>query len=947
MYTSLVPRRDEPLEGSTSFFHEKVIEWRELNAAHDWLECYKEIQPLCSTLPLLVHHQNDIVDALLGRMTMGCKLSLEPILSLVGTLSRDLASDFLQHLEKVFVTMIDLVVGQGGDGDAQVLEHVYTAMSAICKNLAKYLVLDVKPVLKLTVPLRHHASHHIKKFTADALGFLIRRAKDDQAEDAVQYLLAEAIEENQGCQGNGEMIASSMKGVGNGLHSRCERIMNMLFDDGLVSSDGRIARAAVYSVRQAGMLSCFEHVRESERLAPIWKSLIRYCEKLNTSSLEEKARIMRLLSILVRHRGGSRVVDHIEAMFSLVDECMVRHTGDHDDADASHDYNQLIDENVSDYLCPDYEESVLNFVATFLRIVAKHRRQDLNLEHHVASWMGMLEHVDVDKYLKFVTSLFYLPNVAILFIPLAIDTLVVSRQDAHIWRYVVALGDFLLDNHFLENPEIDMEKMQPYVEKGILTRDKSILWAAARTTRLLHWSRQEGLYEDILEVARGLDDNLALISSIYVSKAQAMSYALQQGPVEGIDQFSGIVLKALGDNPTNYYSVKAASILMTSVPCHESFSEINTLDFISPCRNMRIHCLIISSQGAPAENPLVHILDLETHPLGADSGRHAVVTLGRVQNMIEYRKFSADLVEPTVKGLLGLMYVKLSSYWSPAAKALAAAVNAFPDVAWPIILDTLNKTQHEIYKHGMNTESVEPAEANSFEAYVQEACPDAYSDAAARLSHQLKCLSDVNVSILLKKSKEWVPLFLAFSNDEQQQEQVNDEDDEDENDTENLKQQQGDKSRRHIPPRVWRSLLRDWFKILLSFSSLNQISDSKSVLESVSAHVMDLDPLVQKTVFNVLKLFKLKWLNPYLEKILRLVDNKTLRAELTAFPLARDATSTRSEDSVVQIEAEHRKDLVPFIIAALFPRMRKRNGRLGGKGTYYCNKQSLKREGYM
>ncbi len=929
VYTSLVPRRDEPLEGSTSFFHEKVIEWRELNAAHDWLECYKEIQPLCSTLPLLVHHQDDIVHALLGRMTMDCKLSLEPILHLIGTLSRDLASDFLRHLEKVFVTMIDLVVVQGGDGDAKVLEHVYTAMSAICKNLAKYLVLDVKPLLKLTVPLRHHASHHIKKFTADALGFLIRRAKDEQAEDAVQYLLAEAIEENQACRGNGEMIASSMKGVGNGLHSRCDRIMNMLFDDGMVSSDGRIARGAVYAVRQACMFSCFEHVRESERLVPIWNRLIRYCcEEMSTSSLEEKARIMRLLSILVRHRGGSRVVDHIDAMFSLVDQCMVPHAGGTDEI-SQECHESSMEKSVSEYICPDFEESVLNFVATFLRIVAKHQRQGLDLEHHVASWRGMLEHVDVDTYLKFVTSLFYLPHVAIPFIPLAIDRVVeVSRQDECIWRCVVALGDFLSGGG--SPPDIDMEKLQPFIEQGIRTRDTSILWAAARTIRLLPWSRrQETLYEDILEVA---NDNLALISSVYISKAQAMSHAVQQGPVEGIDAFSDTVLEALRNHPKNYYCVKAASVLMTSVPCHQSFSDgMNMLDFTSPCRHMRVHSLIIASQGLPAENPLAHILDLETHPLGADSGRHAVVTLGRVQNMIEYKKVSADLVEPTVKGLLGLLYVKLSSYWSPAAKALAAAVNAFPDVAWPIILETLHQTQREMYKHGMNTVSVEPVESNSFEAYVQEARPDAYSDAAARLSHQLKCLADVNASILLKKSKEWVPLFLTFSNDERQHDAEDDAIDEE--------QQQEDTPRRHVPPRVWRSLLRDWFKVLLSFSSLNQISDSRSVLESVSSHVMDLDPLVQKTVFNVLKLFKLKWLNPYVERILRLVDNKTLRSELTAFPLAHDATSTRSEDSVVQIEAEHRKDLVPFIIACLFPRMRKRNGRLGGKGMYIhsCN----------
>lgn len=35
-----------------------------------------------------------------------------------------------------------------------------------------------------------------------------------------------------------------------------------------------------------------------------------------------------------------------------------------------------------------------------------------------------------------------------------------------------------------------------------------------------------------------------------------------------------------------------------------------------------------------------------------------------------------------------------------------------------------------------------------------------------------------------------------------------------------------------------------------------------------------------------LQVFKLKFLLPYLERLLRLADNKTLRAELTAFPLA-------------------------------------------------------------
>jgi U3 small nucleolar RNA-associated protein 20 len=130
-----------------------------------------------------------------------------------------------------------------------------------------------------------------------------------------------------------------------------------------------------------------------------------------------------------------------------------------------------------------------------------------------------------------------------------------------------------------------------------------------------------------------------------------------------------------------------------------------------------------------------------------------------------------------------------------------------------------------------------------------------------------------------------------------------------------------------------RALLRDWMRVVLGFKSLSNFPESKRLLSSVSAHVMDIDPLVQKTAVKVMNLFKLTWLSPYVDKILRFADNKTLRAELTAFPLAMSATSVRAnEDAVLEIEKDHRKDLVPLLIAMLFPRMRKRNGRLGGKG---------------
>lgn len=49
---------------------------------------------------------------------------------------------------------------------------------------------------------------------------------------------------------------------------------------------------------------------------------------------------------------------------------------------------------------------------------------------------------------------------------------------------------------------------------------------------------------------------------------------------------------------------------------------------------------------------------------------------------------------------------------------------------------------------------------------------------------------------------------------------------------------------------------------------------------------MDIDPAIQQGALLCLKVFKLQFLLPYLDRLLRLADNKTLREELTAFPLA-------------------------------------------------------------
>ena len=81
-------------------------------------------------------------------------------------------------------------------------------------------------------------------------------------------------------------------------------------------------------------------------------------------------------------------------------------------------------------------------------------------------------------------------------------------------------------------------------------------------------------------------------------------------------------------------------------------------------------------------------------------------------------------------------------------------------------------------------------------------------------------------------------------------------------------------------------------------------------------------PAVQKVALEVLVAFKLKFLLPYKENLLRLLEEKDFKQELLAFPLGQEESS---------IAEEHRPDLMPVILRLLYGRMRaKKAGKKGG-----------------
>jgi len=220
-------------------------------------------------------------------------------------------------------------------------------------------------------------------------------------------------------------------------------------------------------------------------------------------------------------------------------------------------------------------------------------------------------------------------------------------------------------------------------------------------------------------------------------------------------------------------------------------------------------------------------------------------------------------------------------------------------------------------------------------------------------------MAKANANVIEGRARDWGPLFLAFSAGGAPllggkaaaapgagpgDDSSDAEDDEEEEDEEaaaaadgaapHEEEAGGGAPRRgRMPLRAWRFALREWLAVLAGLKGLRAVAGAAALRSAVVSHVQDVDPAVQQAALRCLRAFRLPWLVPYADRLLRLADNKTLREELAAFPLAMDPTSTRVGEAMKEgLLPEHRAPVVRLLVRLLYPKMRKRSGRLGGKG---------------
>lgn len=102
------------------------------------------------------------------------------------------------------------------------------------------------------------------------------------------------------------------------------------------------------------------------------------------------------------------------------------------------------------------------------------------------------------------------------------------------------------------------------------------------------------------------------------------------------------------------------------------------------------------------------------------------------------------------------------------------------------------------------------------------------------------------------------------------------------------------------------------FRIVQSFQNISVIHRQEEFKDLIYDLLVCRDASVQKAAFNCLAVYNTQFIAPYMGKILKLLDEKKVRSELSNFSIGSEAS---------HIQENHREKLVPIVHRILFGRM--------------------------
>lgn len=234
----------------SSHFLSSFEHWVDINMSADFGTFANEVQPLVQTLPQILYHQEKIFHLLIDHINNHDEKSLHPLLDLLAQFCHDLGPDYMKYYEDSILALTNLLDDAINFESSDVFEWGFTSLAYIFKYLSRILTQDLKPTFNLLFPLLSHPKEYLSRFSAEALSFLIRKAKIKGLSifvtDSLQKL--EHSPEAHYYDGLRVLFVESLTTTSESLYSRSNSILRIFLIESLKESQKDICISLVADV---------------------------------------------------------------------------------------------------------------------------------------------------------------------------------------------------------------------------------------------------------------------------------------------------------------------------------------------------------------------------------------------------------------------------------------------------------------------------------------------------------------------------------------------------------------------------------------------------------------------------------------------------------------------------------------------------------------------------
>ncbi|CAL7939981.1 unnamed protein product [Xylocopa violacea] len=974
-------RNEESNEDVETYFYETLQKWNYLNLTEGYSSFKMKVRNIV-TLPQLVNQKQFVIDTLIEYLEKKDVLFLEPILELTVAMSKDLQKDFYEYFPKFLTVIIDLLQTK----DAEQIEYTFTALAYLFKFLWRYLVKNVKTVLNLLLPLLADTQPpYINSFAAESFAFVVRKIKDkDSFLKTVLHILKNNPNGVPGC---GKLLFEVISGIPGQFHSCAEQMLllyfNALCDESLnqslmfdllneiinclLPSINSQKSQIFWSVLLNVMDIFIEKTKHFQPKAGRVKSLIL---------------LMQLLNTVINYKNGKMVINPIPLIKKLLqildtfgnESDVLEKTINVSVAILLADHVKLMQETASQILLKVMSvkditllysavESLIHY-SSFETLVLPHIiRHSISIGFNDNTLQLFtkiikmkvplcLNGINLNKWTKYILDIRGVKPNSMNFFQKEFQALLDGNVSTNILKMLIILP------HLKPLPE----EFKDILKKGILSLYKQILITCTE-------NKMNKLCLTFL---------IALESAIHIFETEILHEFLKTNDVEIFDLImkypdNRFILNAIDLYLTYYGTTKYRETYVNQIffdklnktiahKLSSPFSEVRLIvtHLYSLFSDVKEIKLSITNEEIEM-TAMTHMFLAECEPISVQSYRSKLLHLQALSfdnNVVT--SLDDNYHEFPLRYLLGNLYINFSLLWEPVSKTIATYATKECEQFWPIFLAELKSNQDVIkdYKPSFDCEVI-----SEIENTIQRS-----NDKPDYENHKiLLWKSMTNFSHFCEmKNRDITGLFIDFvnenffkSNSEDAKccsilkieeldaaDNIIESDAENESDNVTEENAENEIERKEVTlstntklqrintefKQANKCVLRKNYKVQLLIAQLNifeKITNPRMLYRESEIQKIYLDLLssknsdIQRGALNCLLTYKYRYLLPYKENLLNLINEKNMKNELISFKIDKESN---------MILDEHRNDFIPILMRIIYAKMVTKTGmRTGGK----------------